>query len=81
MDVSEQKLSMKLEGFTNHIWGQNFPIYLLVKDNFVLIHHENLQALATKTYRISNMSPIIPNTVFAPRTTPYNLHKSASFEM
>ena len=61
--------------------GTKFPHLPLVKDNSVLIHHENLQALATKTYRISNMSPIIPNTVFAPRTTPYNLHKPASFEM
>ena len=38
---------------------------LLEKDNFVLIHHINMQALAMEMYKLSNnMSPTILNSYF-----------------
>ena len=47
---------------------------LLEKDNSVSIRHKNMQALATKMYKVSNnMSPTILNDFFVSRVTQLGL--------
>ena len=55
---------------------------LLEKNNFVSIHHKNLQALAMKMYQIFNNSSLtIPTNIFAPGATSHNLHNPVIFKM
>lgn len=53
---------------------------LLSKDNFVSIHHGNLQVLATEIFKIkNNIAPKIINETFQNMTSSYNLRKNSSF--
>ena len=54
---------------------------LLEENNFVLIHHKNLQTLAMEMYKIFSMSPAILDDIFSPRATPYNLRNPVNFKM
>lgn len=54
---------------------------LLEKSNSVSIHHINLWAPATEVYKVSNMSPIARNDIFASIFTPFNLQNPVSFKM
>ena len=52
------------------------------KGDCVLIHHRNLQALATEMYKTTNnMFPTIANDIFLPRATPYNPRYPVSLKM
>ena len=54
---------------------------LLNKDNYVSIHHRNLQVLATemfKSYR--GLSPKILRETFVSKTSSYNLRRNYTFE-
>ena len=54
---------------------------LLNKDNYVSIHHHNMQALAIELYKVVNdMSPEVISEVFHIRDTPYyNLRNNSQF--
>ena len=54
---------------------------LLNKDNSVPIHHRNLQALATKMFKIHRLlSPDILREIFGPKISLYNLRRNNTFE-
>ena len=54
---------------------------LLNKDNSVLIHHRNLQALATEMFKIHRgLSPDILREIFVPKISLYNLRRNNTFE-
>ena len=54
---------------------------LLIKDNSVSIHYNNIHALAIELYKIANgMSPKIMSKVFKLRDTPwYDLRQTSQF--
>ena len=54
---------------------------LLNKDNYISIHHRNLQALATEMFKIHRgLSPDILREIFVPKISLYNLRKNNTFE-
>ena len=54
---------------------------LLSEDNFVSIHHRNLQVLVTEMFKIhKGMSPDILREIFVPKISFYNLHGNNTFE-
>ena len=54
---------------------------LLSKDNFVSIHHGNLQVLATEIFKIHRgLSPEIFRETFVLQTSSCNLHRNNTFE-
>ena len=62
--------------------GKHFDFEkLLIKDNSVSIHYNNIHALAIELYKIANdISPKIMSEVFRLRDTPlYNLRHTSQF--
>ena len=54
---------------------------LLNKDNFLLIHHRNLQVLATEIFKIHrSLSPDILREIFVPKISLYNLCRNNAFQ-
>ena len=51
------------------------------KVNSVSIHHRNIQALATKMFKVkNNVAPEIMKELFAPKMSPYDLRNIDSFK-
>ena len=54
---------------------------LLNKDNFVSMHHRNMQVLATEMFKIHrDLSPEILRETFVSKTSSYNLRRNDTFE-
>ena len=55
--------------------------YQLKKDNSVSIHHQDIQALATKMFEVkNNLAPEITKELFAPKISPSDLCINNSFK-
>ena len=55
---------------------------LLENDNSVLIHHRNLQVLATEMFKVNiNLSRDLMNDIFKKRTNPYTLRRNDTFSI
>ena len=54
---------------------------LLDKDNFVSIHHRNLQKLAVEIHKVLHgFSPTILNDMLVPVSRPYNFHRNYTLQ-
>ena len=55
-------------------------VELLDKDNYVAIHHKNLQRLAGETYKIKNhLSPLPVQALFTEKVNQYDLRNKRSW--
>ena len=55
---------------------------MLKKDNLVSIHHRNIQALATKMFKVKNkIAPEIMKELSAPKMSSYDLRNNNSLKI